>query len=242
MRRALAVLAVCASSVAFAADPPPPPPPPPPVVDSPPPPPPPPPLEEAAPARDLSDDSRFRWGVNGQLGWFIPQPTFTFGAEGRFGWTVNRLFTAYAQFGFTGGLFLGIDNRSAVTFNVLSQWYVGAMGEVNFGDLFFIAAGPGIGRFGLGGVTVNVTGTNAGEGVRAYGGWTPSFDFKAGFTFGARNPQTGRRGGFTLALDLRAVFPLESVIVGVSPGGAVVERTGPAWGLLPMLMLGYDSR
>lgn len=206
------------------------------------PPPPPPPLESAAPAaplRDLSDDSRLRWGVNGQLGWFIPQPTFTFGAEGRFGWTLNRLFTAYGQFGFTGGLYFGLD-RGQVVINVLSQWYVGAMGEVNFGDLFFIAAGPGIGRFGLAGVTFDATTANRGEGVRAYGGWTPSFDFKAGFTFGARNPESGRRGGFTLALDLRAVFPLESTIVNLDGTGTV--RTGPAWGLLPMLMLGYDSR
>ncbi len=241
MRRALAVLMMLHVSAAVAAEPlPPPPPPPPPIVEAPPPPPPPPPLEEAAaPVRDLSDDGRFRWGVNGQVGWFVPQPTFTFGAEGRFGWQVNRLFSAYGQFGFGAGLFLGLD-RGQLVFNLLSQWYVGAMGEVNFGDLFFLAAGPGIGRFGLGGVTFNVTSSTRGEGVRAYGGWTPSFDFRAGFTFGARNPETGRRGGFTLALDLRAVFPLESTIETFGPGATT--RTGPAWGLLPMLMLGYDSR
>lgn len=244
MRRTLVSFAVslCVAVPVLAAEqsppPPPPPPPPPSEVTEPAPAEAPPP---AQPAKDLSDEGRLRWGVNGQLGWFVPQPMFTFGVEGRIGWTVNRLFAAYMQLGGGSGLYFGPSGNGSFSLSAMSQWYVGAMAELNLGDVFFIAAGPGIGRFSLAGVTVTSNNSEVSEQVRAYGGWTPSLDLKVGFTFGKRNPETGRRGGFTLALDVRAVFPLETAYVSTGTNGTQVETRKAGFGLLPMLVLGYDS-
>lgn len=240
MNRALAlVVSWCVFSMAYAAEPTPPPPPPPP-----------PPAEVATTpvaepvAADHSDEGRLRWGANGQLGWFIPQPMFTYGVEGRIGWSFNRLLAAYVQLGAGSGLYFGVtpgNGGSSVSLAVMSQWYVGVMGELNLSDLFFVAFGPGIGRFSLAGVTVTANNSGASEQVRALGGWTPSLDLKFGFTFGKRNPESGRRGGFTLAVDLRAVFPTDSVYVSVGSMGQQVEVHRVGFGLIPMLVLGYDS-
>jgi hypothetical protein len=241
MRRAL-VLAVSlsvASSSHAAEQPPPTPPPPPPSGDI---------TTVIAPEGggvDRSNDPRLRWGVNAQLGWFFPQPMFTFGAEGRIGWSFSRLLAAYVSLGGGSGLFFGGSGNSTgatVSMAVMSQWYVGVMGELNLGDVFFIGAGPGIGRFSLAGLAITAGTTGADEQVKALGGWTPSLDLKLGFGFGRRNPESGRRGGFTLAIDVRAVFPTDSVYVqnGSSGQSVDVHRTG--FGLAPMLMLGYDSR
>jgi len=205
-------------------------------------PPPPPPAEPSA--ASLADAGRIRWGVNGQLGAFIPTPLVSFGAEGRIGWSFNRLFAAYLQVGGGSGLFFGGSAGSSggsLSISVMSQWYVGAMAEVNLGDVFFVALGPGIGRFSLAGLTVAASTTGGGEQVSALGGWTPSVDLKFGFTFGKRNPESGRRGGFTLAIDARLVLPTDSVYVTNGTGGQSVEVHKMGWGIVPMLVLGYDS-
>jgi len=246
MHRSLVlVVSLCVNSLANAAEAttPVPPPPPPEMLETPAP------VEtvetRAAPV-DRSDDSRLRWGVNAQLGWFYPQPMFTFGAEGRVGWSFNKLLAAYVSLGGGSGLFFGGSGSSTgggISIAVMSQWYVGAMGELNLGDLFFVGAGPGIGRFSLVGLDVGVsTSGAANEQVRALGGWTPSLDLKLGFGFGGRNSETGRRNGFTLALDVRAVFPTDSVFVQNGTAGQRVEVHRTGFGIAPMLMLGFDSR
>lgn len=195
-------------------------------------------------ATNLADAGRVRWGVNAQVGAFIPTPLVSFGAEGRIGYSFNRTFAAYLSVGGGSGLFFGGSagaTGGSLSISVMSQWYVGAMAEANLGDSFFVALGPGIGRFSLAGLTVAASTTGAGEQVSALGGWTPSVDLKFGFTFGKRNPESGRRGGFTLAIDARLVLPTDSIFVSNGTGGQSVEVHKTAWGIVPMLMLGYDS-
>lgn len=237
--RPVLILALFVSSLSIAAEAVTPPPPPPPAEG---------PVETVtAPVAsvDRSDDSRLRWGVNAQLGWFYPQPMFTMGAEGRIGWSFNRLLAAYVSLGGGSGLYFGGsggNGSGTVSIAVMSQWYVGAMAELNLGDLFFVGAGHGIGRFSLAGLSVTAGTSGGDEQVKVLGGWTPSVDLKLGFGFGRRNPETGRRGGFTLALDVRAVFPTDSVYVQNGSSGQSVEVHRAGFGIAPMLMLGFDSR
>jgi hypothetical protein len=193
---------------------------------------------------------RVRWGVNAQLGTLIPGPMVAFGVDGRVGWTFNRMFALYGTFGYAAGAWIGgsfSGSGGSVTASGLGNWYLGVNGEMNLGDLFFVAAGPGIGSGGW--ATVGVGADSSGSATQratAASGILPSLDLKLGFGFGKRNPETGRRGGFTLGIDARLLFAPNSVFAeqSASGGGAsqTVETRGMAVGLVPMLMLGYDSR
>lgn len=204
-------------------------------------PPPPPPA-----AGKPSPFGRFRWGASAQAGALLPSPALiAFGLEGRAGWTFNRFLAAYLSVGTGAGLgFWGGGTGSAFSFSVssMSQWYVGAMGELNLGDLFFVAVGPGIGRMSTAGISISAGPSGGGQQVEAMGGWTPSVDLRLGFGFGKPNPETGRRTGFTLGLDCRAVFPTQSVFVRQDMSGQTVRVSGTGFGIIPMIMLGVDSR
>jgi hypothetical protein len=124
----------------------------------------------------------------------------------------------------------------------MSHWFVGVLGEINVGELFFVALGPAVGEINFGGINLSSSTSGTGAQVQALAGLTPSVDFRLGFGFGKRNPESGRRGGFTLALDLRAFFPTNTAFVSFGSTGQRITTYGIGYGLAPMLMLGYDSR
>jgi hypothetical protein len=120
---------------------------------------------------------------------------------------------------------------------------VGALGEWNFADRGFLAAGPGIGhpwssstlerctrgffKSSCGSVDL----AQAGH-VEQLDGLGFSFNVRTGVTLGERDLESGFRQGFTIGIDCRVVVATQ----------AIQGITAPSVGVIPTLMLGYDFR
>jgi hypothetical protein len=229
----LALALVSLSALAQAeGPPPPPPPPPPPMVDTP--------MEEEA------DVGRVRWGINAQLGAFLPQPAVMFGLEGRVGYQLSRMLGFYFNLG--GAVGVGFtasstSTSSSASLNVVAYWTVGFLGELTFFDHLFLALGPTLADGAWAGVAASAnTGGTSSTTVVATAGFMPALDFKVGFGLGGRNARTGRRNHFTLGVDVLVLFAPNATYVRSTNGGADVTTHGLAVGLVPTLMLGYDAR
>lgn len=250
--KTVALLTALASTVALAQaaveTPPPPPPPPPSYVESPPPPPPPPPAVDAP---KESAKGRVRWGLGAGLGTFIPATMVTFKAEGRVGYQVSQLFSAYAIAGGTAGLGLGVDTSiqgASFSLSATYHYYLGALAEVIFGDLFFVGAGPVLANGVWGGVGAKGTSNGVAEITSIFAsGWMPALDLRLGLGFG-KPKGTGRRSQFSLTLEGMVLFSPNSVYTRVradgpnGTAGAEVKENGLAVGVVPTLMFGYDGR
>lgn len=220
-----------------------------------PPPPPPQPMIQAVPVDAPMEDpgGRVRWGVSGNLGWHLPQHAFTLGLEGRVGYQVTNLFSAYAIVGYKVGFGLGVDvsvGGAKVAANFISNFYVGALAEAIFGNTFFIAGGPVLSNGMLLGGSVGATSSGVAQfvGVGSIG-WKPGVDLRLGLAFGRpRGAPTFRRGGFTLGLDAMILFHPDAVVARATADGpnqafgASVETRETIVTVTPMLMLGYDGR
>jgi|GEM_PF-2667203 hypothetical protein len=225
------------------------------AMPPPPPPPPPQPIAVApAPADAPMEDpgGRVRWGVSGNLGWHIPTPAFTLGAEGRIGYQVSNMFSAYAVLGGTFGLGFGVStsvNGASVTATVLSYWYFGALAELMLGNLFYVAGGPILanGVYATALVGASSEGRAQVANVTA-AGWKPGIDIRLGLGLGRQHPAPSfRRGGFNIGLDALILFHPNSIITTVTAdangnAGAGVTTNGLTASVVPMLMLGYDGR
>ena len=191
---------------------------------------------------------RFRWGINGAVGAFIPANALDAGASVRFG----------AQVGHGSGIFVDLGSTYGAGFSLsrgptgvsghagaLYFFHVAPMAELDLGRIFFVAAGPLLG-FG-GWVEAYSSADSTGHATftaLAAGGFMPGLDARAGWTLGP-SEASGRHQGFTLGVDLKvvnaaAVGTRETADVsGHFTSVAVKERV---WGVTPMLMLGYDLR
>lgn len=243
LKKIVLLTALTSASVLAQVSPPPPPPHPEPMAaDSPPAPP-----LDSQPREDPG--GRIRWGASGNLGWHIPS-FFTFGAEVRAGYQFSNILSAYGVLGGTVGVGFGWnapgDPTPAAHFSGLSHLYVGAIGELVFGDSFYVGGGV----IGASGTLVNFTGA-ASSGVvestsTVAAGFIPGIDLRLGFGFGSARAPSFRRGGFNIGLDARMLFYPNALVVRTRYDGnavsAAVETRELAVTLIPMLMLGYDSR
>ncbi len=249
MKKTLLLTAlVSASAFAQEVSPPPPPPPPPPPQQqmyAPPPP--------SQPAMDapLEDPGgRVRWGVSGNLGWHAPQSAFTIGAEGRIGYQVSNMFAAYAVVGATAGFGIGAQvsvSGASASITALSYYYLGAIAELMFADLFYVGGGPVIANGGLVGVSGSATSSGNSEAIAiAHVGAMPGLDLRLGLGFGRARAPSFRRGGFNLGIDALILFHPNAVVIRekvVNGTGTGSVRTNElAVTVTPMLTLGYDAR
>ncbi len=222
----------------------------------PPPPPPPPPQPVAmapAPADAPMEDpgGRVRWGVSGNLGWHIPQSAFTIGAEGRIGYQISNMFSAYAILGGTAGFGIGASvsvTGASASITALSYYYLGAIAEFMFGNLFYVGAGPVIANGGLVGVSGSGSTTGNSEAMAiAHGGPMPGLDLRLGLGLGRQHPAPSfRRGGFNIGLDALILLHPNSTVIrektvnGTSQGSITTNELAVT--VTPMLTLGYDGR
>lgn len=223
---------------------------------TPPPPPPPvrPPDTEVHTSRPadapLEDEGgRVRWGISGNLGWHVPQSAFTIGAEGRVGYQFTNVLSLYATVGFTGGFGIGASGTVAagrIDLTGLYYYYFGALAELMFGDLFYVAGGPVFASGALAGIS-GVSGGSSGQVTLTYAdGVKPGIDLRLGLGLGRARPPSFRRGGFNIGLDALILFHPNSEVVRISGDGSGgrVEVTSRELSttVTPMLMLGYDAR
>lgn len=221
-------------------------------------PPPPPPQPVASPVRPVDSPmveedpgGRVRWGISGDFGWHIPQSAFTFGAEGRIGYQISNMISAFAIAGFTVGLGIGGSGSAtgaSVSLTALSYYYFGAIAEFMLGNLFYFGGGPVLANGALAGITAN-GGTNGGGFTTvADAGLMPGLDLRLGLGLGRQNPAPSfRRGGFNLGVNALILLHPDTVVGRAQADsmgnvGAEVKTNELVVTVTPMLMLGYDSR
>jgi len=184
------------------------------------------------------------------FGTFFPGPTtFSIGIEARFGWALNQTITVYGNAAAVGGIGFGADvddKGGSASVSAVSYWVLGANVDALVVGPLFVGGGAGIGKAGWGVIEEHASSNGGGSKVIAAGGWTPSIDGRIGISTGSPNPQTGKRAGFYLALDVRVLIApngTETTQEATATGGrqSVVTDT-TAIGIAPMLHLGFDSR
>ena len=223
-----------------------------------PPPPPPQPMAQpvAAPVRPMDapmedPGGRVRWGVSGNLGWHLPQSAFTLGAEGRIGYQVSNMFSAYAILGGTVGFGIGGNvstTGASVSITALSYYYFGAIAEFMLGDLFYFGGGPVLANGALAGVSASGGTNGAGVTTVVDTGLMPGLDLRLGLGFGRpKGPPSFRRGGFNLGVNALILLHPDTVVGRATADasgnvGAEVKTNELVVTVTPMLMLGYDGR
>ena len=221
-------------------------------------PPPPPPQPIASPVRPVDSPmveedpgGRIRWGVSGDFGWHIPQSAFTFGAEGRIGYQISNMISAFAIAGFTVGLGIGGSGTStsaSVSLTALSYYYFGAVAEFMLGNLFYFGGGPVLANGALAGITAN-GGTNGGGFTTvADAGLMPGLDLRLGLGLGRQaGAPSFRRGGFNLGVNMLLLLHPDTVVGraqtdSMGNTSAEVKTNELIVTATPMIMLGYDAR
>ncbi|MDC3983081.1 hypothetical protein [Polyangium jinanense] len=210
------------------------------------------PKEEKKDEKDLDPGGRVRWGVSGNLGWHLPQSMFTIGGEGRIGYQVSNIFSAYAAIGGTAGFGFSADigfEGVSVGVSAISYWYVGAIAEAIFKNRFYVGGGPVLARGALGGITTGVSIDGVAEVTEiASAGFKPGLNLRFGLSTANPSGPSRRRGGFNIGIDALFLFHPSAVFVTTRAdgpnGSAGVSVTESALGVsfVPMLTLGYDSR
>jgi hypothetical protein len=195
---------------------------------------------------------RVRWGISGNLGWHLPQSMFTIGSEGRIGYQVSNMLSVYGAIGGTAGFGFNADvgfEGVKVSLNAISYYYLGAIAEAMFGDLFYVGGGPVIASGAIAGITTGVSADGVAEVTEvASAGFKPGFNVRFGLGFGKPTRPSMRRGGFNLGVDVLTLFHPSSIFVTTradgpnGEAGASITTTGLAVSVVPMLTLGYDSR
>jgi hypothetical protein len=205
--------------------------------------------QEETPVPDHVSGTRFRWGVDGQAGYFLPVKILDWGASARFGAQLNDTFGVFLDLGYLFGIGIGgsvSSNGASIKLATLSFWQIGVMGEASLGDRFFIAAGPMLFSGGWTAVSQSADSSgNVSQNVVAAGdNVLPGLDLRIGVGFGSRQ-SNGRKAGFNISLDTKLLYaPVTSVSQSVS-GSSVnqsVKVGDHQLGITPMLMLGYDAR
>jgi hypothetical protein len=196
------------------------------------------------------DGGHFRWGLSPMAGTFFPGPTtIAFGIEGRVGYAFNQTVTAFGSLGAVGGVGFGGSASStgaSASVSAVSYWYLGANVDALVAGPLFVGGGAAIGRGGWGVVSAAASSSGGSQEVIAAGGLMPQFNARLGLATGTPSPTTGKRSGFSVALDLRVLVAPDSVSTKQSAGagGATqsVTTNTTEIGISPMLMLGYEQR
>jgi len=197
------------------------------------------------------NDGHFRWGLSPMFGTFFPGPTtFSLGFEVRMGYALNQMITVYGNAAAVGGIGFGTDvddkGNGSASISAVSYWVLGANVDALVAGPLFVGGGAGIGKAGWDVVEAHGGTGGAGSKVIAAGGWAPSFDGRIGISTGSPNPQTGKRNGFYLALDIRVLIApnASETRQEATASGAQQQVTTDttAIGVAPMLHIGFDSR
>lgn len=206
---------------------------------------------EKAP-EDIDKGGRIRWGTSGNVGWHLPQSMFTIGAEGRIGYQVNNIFSAYGIVGGTAGFGFSANagfSGVSVTASAISYWYIGGIAEAMFGNVFYVGGGPVLARGGLGGASIGVDSSGVAQVQQvASSGFKPGINLRLGFGFGRPLGESHRRSGFNLGIDTLTLFhPNTTVVTTKADGpngsaGVSVTTNETIVSFVPMLTFGYDSR
>jgi hypothetical protein len=170
-----------------------------------------------APANSEDEAARFRWGISGYGGPLMGGLSGGAGGiDARFGAQISRMFGVYGQpvLLVGAGADASVNGASA---SGIALYGVGALGEVNLSDLFYVAAGPEVLLGGMGSASAGTTGSSASASTGPY----LSMTARAGLALGSMKPN--RRKAFTIGLDFRTVL---------NSGDPVI---------VPCLGLGYDA-
>lgn len=172
----------------------------------------------AAPAADDEhEDGRLRIGfnINGGLGTGGNLSGPVFGGTFRVGWQINRLMGAYANI--TPFVWVGSSSTTGLggataDIGAIAGVQTAPMFSLTPIDLLEIAAGPSLDYLSGGGVSAGPGGTSVG----GFSGMYFGINGRLALHLGGRNPDTGRRKGFTIGGDIHPTF---------TPGSAVTFFT-----------------
>lgn len=198
------------------------------------------PIADKPQAEDDDGGARFRGGVSGTIGAFIPGPIVQFGVEGRLGAQINDLYAVYADFGAQAGLGSGIgDGGTSASIGFGAAIFASALFEVTLADVWFIGAGPSLMYGAFGTFDLSTENSAVGEELSLFLGGLPGLKVRTGVGFGSDRPN--RRKQFTLALQANIVFGQRYRSDGLV-GFTDNESIGIGVGVIPMLALGYDAK
>jgi len=196
-----------------------------------------------------TDHGRFRGGVSGMIGAFLPPAMFQIGAAGRLGYQINDLFAVYGGFGSQAGFGIGVgsdEDGTSASVSFGGGVFAEAIFEVTLADIFFVGTGPVImyGAFVSVDQAVSVSDdtASASQNVSVFSGTLPGIKLRTGVGFGKNRPD--RRKQFTLALEGTVLFGerYATQTTAGTGGASAYVRDGVAVGFLPMLSLGYDAK
>jgi len=172
----------------------------------------------AAPAAhdDEHEEGRLRIGfnINGGVGTGGNLSGPLFGGTFRVGWQINRLMGAYANispFAWVGSSDLTAPGASI---GAIAGVQTTPMFSLTPIDLLEIAAGPGFDYLSGGGVS----GGPGGGTVGGFSGVYFGIHGRLALHLGGRNPDTGRRRGFTIGGDIHPTFTDGSTVTFFSLG------------------------
>lgn len=208
------------------------------------------PAPASQPPPEPPNDGHFRWGLSPLFGTFFPGPTtVALGFEVRLGWAFNQTVTVYGNGVAVGGFGFGADaddKGGSIGISAISFWQLGANIDALLAGPLFAGGGVGIGKAGWGVLEAHGSDTSAGAHTIAAGGFAPSLDGRIGISTGSPNPQTGKRTGFYLALDVRVLFAPNATETrqeaNASGSQQSVVTDTFAVGVSPMLHIGFDQR
>jgi len=195
-------------------------------------------------APTIEEEGRVRWGINAQVGAFLPQTAVMFGVEGRVGYQFDRLLAVYLNLGGAVGLGLSASSTStgaSASASVVAYWTAGILGELTLFDHLVLAAGPALADGAWAGAVASSSAAGTSTSSVTSAGFMPALDFKLGVGLGGRRPH-GRRSHFTLGVDLLVLFSPNAQYTTTPSGGSGTVTHGLAVGFAPTLMLGYDAR
>jgi hypothetical protein len=186
------------------------------------------------------DIGRFRGGVGGLVGVFVPGTVIQVGPEGRLGYQINDMYAVYGSFGAHAGAGFSVGEDSGGV-SLGAAVFLAPMFEVTLADIFFVGLGPQFLYGTFASFDAASDGQESGSTFGAFAGLLPGFKLKTGVGFGKKRPE--RRKQFTIALDLSVVFGTQyKVVTTTANGGSITDESGIAVGVLPMLALGYDAK
>lgn len=204
---------------------------PPPPATAPPPPPTSAPLPAPAPYKEgeppeQGDEGRIRVGfnLNAGIGTGNKLKGGTIGATFRIGYQIDHLMAVYGQvspFVFFGGYSTSGTNGGELSATTIGGFQFTPMFSLTPVDIFEIAAGPSLDKVSGGSVggSIDLANTSGSTRVSGYSSFYFGLHGRAALHLGPKpNQKTGRRVGFSLALDVHPTFGEGGTITFVTLG------------------------
>jgi len=172
----------------------------------------------AAAADDDHEEGRLRIGfnINGGVGTGANISGPTIGATFRIGWQFNRLMAVYGNL--SPYVWIGSSDNVAngASLGAIAGFQTTPMFSLTPIDLLELAAGPSVDYLSGGGVETTANGAST-----TVGGFSSVYFAVHGrlaLHLGGRNPDTGRRKGFTIGADIHPTFAEGSTLTFFTVG------------------------